>query len=205
MDKPEDLNKTQMEILETVFDATQGKRKLNQETVRKSLNKNKGYISSTLKEMEENNLLRRQKRGKSKHLQITDKGCKILLFSRSSAPEEQNNLLHLHKFTVRFPIKDIEIVEERRGEDWREQFIENTEYETIVDPNNDSTILKHSLWQFRITRNSVIVTIDSLSGQDPMLLKTRAICRAKKAASWIEDEMSITLLNRLHEGRCRSH
>lgn len=195
MVEPEDLSETEIGILEVVYQGMKDERKKRQTDVAGKLGKDEGYISDKLDKLQGQELIRRRKVGRSNRLYLTDFGAKIYLDIISGTPESDNNLLHLHKFTVKYPIKDLQTVKENRGEDWREKYFSNSDLETVHDEINDTYRVKDALYQFTVTRRSVLVMVDDLVGNDPHRLKNRALADARKGAKWIQDMLSLQLEN----------
>ncbi|NMI89288.1 winged helix DNA-binding protein [Nanohaloarchaea archaeon] len=188
-----DLNKTEKEILESVYDCQRKDYEKKQIEISKTLNKDKSAVSRNLSDLEERDLIKRTKEGRSKRVSITHRGCTALLNSRSSASEKYNNLLHLHKFVVKFPIQNLEEVKETRGENWREKLIKKSGQEKEYNSENDCFVLENQEYTFWITRIHLVVFIQDLVGQEPSLLKARAINQAIEATRELEEELVISI------------
>jgi DNA-binding MarR family transcriptional regulator len=192
-DQQKGLNKTQKEILEIVFEGQQRGQRRKQVQITEALNKGKSQISRKLKQLEDDKLIRRSKDGRSKRISLTNKGCKYLLCSRSNTSNKFNNLLNLHKFTVKFPIQNIEEIKDQRDDNWREEIIRDMESYSSYNTENDSYSVCEQSFTYWINRKHVIITLESLFGQDPYLLKDRAINKAISKAKEIEKDKPIEL------------
>lgn len=190
------LNKIETQILELIYEGQLKNQKKKQVQISKSLKKDKGQISKKLKELEDEEIIRRSKEGRSKRLSITNKGCAYLLKSKSDTSEEDNNLLNLHNFGVKFQIQNIEEIEEQRDENWREKFIQKIEQESRYNPCNDSHIVYDQVYTYLINRRNVIVYIENLAKDDPYSLKKEAIDKTIEGAKRIEKETPLELTER---------
>jgi DNA-binding MarR family transcriptional regulator len=182
----EELGEVEQAVLEEAYEAIKQERKITQSEIVTNTEKGPGQITRALDTLEEQDLAEREKHGRTNKVSITDKGGKVLLHMIAGTEEELNNLLSLHNFSVKFPIMNLEKREKKRDEDWREKFFNNTEIEHIYDSSNDTYRFRESEYQFRITRENVVVTLGELVGNDPIRLKTRAFARAKKGAKIVE-------------------
>jgi DNA-binding MarR family transcriptional regulator len=195
------LNKTEIEILDFVCRGQSRDQKKNQVQICEALGKDKSQISRKLKELGEHNIIERSSDGRCKKVSITDKGCKFLLFSRSNTSEKRNNLLHLHKFGVKFPIKNIDELKNQRDEDWREELSRNSSDFDKHNEENDAYILDRETYTYWITRKHVVVFLKDLLGHDPILLKDKAIRKAIKIAGEIEEEIPANITDEYSEIR----
>lgn len=191
-----DLNSTQIEILESVFEGQKRDNRKKQQEITEALNMDKSAISRNLSSLEDRGLIERSNDGRAKRVFLTDKGYKHLLYSRSSGSENNNNLIHLHKFAVKFPVQA-----QRDNEDWREKLIRKTEKHDGYNEKNDSYILDKQAYTYWITKKNIVVILEDLVGQDPTLLKEKAINRAIEGARKVEEELSISITNEYSEIR----
>lgn len=188
------LNNTEIEVLESIFDYEKRSGKMIQRDIVDQLGKDKGQISNILDGLEEKGLVEREREGRSKIISLNGKGHKQLHYLKSSGSEKYNSLLHLHKFVVKFPIQNLEELKKKRAEDWREKSVRKIQ-DYKHNERNDAYSVSEERYNYRITRENILVSIEDLLGQDPTLLKEKAINEAIKAAEKIEKELSIELTN----------
>jgi DNA-binding MarR family transcriptional regulator len=189
----DELGEVEQAILEEAYEAIKNDSKKTQAEIAQNTEKDPSQISKALDTLEEQDLAERLENGKTNNVSVTGKGSKVLLHMIAGTEEELNNLLSLHNFSVKFPIINLKELEKQRGKDWREHFFNNKEIECIYDSSNDSYRFKESEYQFRITKENVVITLDELVGNNPMRLKTRALARAKKGTGILETMTPIKL------------
>lgn len=196
MTKFNELGKVEQAVLEEAYEGIKNGEKKKQKTITENIGKNPSQITRALDSLESQELAERVEDGRTNRVSVTGKGSKLLLHLIAGTEEELKNLLSLHKFTVKFPIKNIgELEENHRSEDWREHFLSQTENEHTHDESNDTYRYKESEYLFTISKNNVTVHIDELVGENPLRLKTRAIKRAKRGIKLVEQQTSIKVSN----------
>lgn len=195
------LNNTEIEVLESIFDfQKRSDRDIIQRDIVDQLGRDKSHISKILGKLDEKDLVKRKPEGRSKTITLTSKGCEQLLYSRSSTSEKYNNLLHLHKFVVKFPIQNLEELEKEREEDWREKAFRRKKDHTYNEKNCAWSISEKT-YSYRVTRENILINIENLVGQDPTILKEKAINKAIKAAETIEKDLPIEITSSYKEVR----
>ncbi|NMJ92708.1 hypothetical protein GLT81_00430 [Nanohaloarchaea archaeon] len=187
------INGTEEEILRLTYEGESKGSKKTQNDLSESMNIGKSQVSRKLETLEEKNLVDREVEGCSKKLSLTEQGCRILLSISSSTPSKYNKPLSIHKFALKFPIENIDEVEEKRGESWRQQILANKEAEVNYNQRNDSYSVKESNYTCWINRKNVIIFIEDIEGRDPILLKEKAIERALEVSKKVEIEFKIEL------------
>jgi DNA-binding MarR family transcriptional regulator len=189
----EELGEVEQAILEEAYEGLKNQEKRTQTEIASLTGKHDSQISKSLKQLKSQGLVEKEDSGRTKKISLTDKGSKTLLHLISGTQEELNNLLSLHKLSVKMPIQNLKELKQSRYHRWREEMFNEYSIEHTYHSSNDSFRIHESEYQFTVTRDNVIITLDEIVGTDSMRLKTRAFQRIKKASSMIEDKTEIKL------------
>lgn len=152
------------------------------------LEKSKSTVSEAVNDLDDQGLIdTTHDPGMSKLIEVTRQGALRAVGSqRPNTQGDQAGEISLHNFSVRFPLKNAENLEDG----WRERWCQGHVRRQTWDSTNDSHVYWVENWRFRITGDHVIVRLESdLRGSDPVNLKDRAMVEIFDARDWLQERL----------------
>lgn len=180
-----DISETELRILEEVAKNEETEADKRQKDIAEEASISQPHASNIVDSLESQNLLEKEKDGKINKLEVTKQGLLTLRRHSSGTINKPNRLLRLHKFQVKFEIKNTNELSKYSDGAWKTEVLQR-DSESFNEQNNVASISTGEA-SVRISRNHVIVMVNEAFGDDPdkLVMETFNRC-VKEAKSSIE-------------------